>query len=134
MLSGLLIRSPWIDRILDGSKTWEIRGNRTGKQGRIALIKSGSGTVVGVADLVGVTGPLRLAELVVNAQKAGFLQSEAPKRLPYKRTFAWILNNPKRLEQPVAYVHPSGSVIWVSLSPTVSNRILRQLSSTQRGR
>ena len=41
MLSGLLIRSPFIDWILSGSKTWEIRGSRTTKQGRIALIRSG---------------------------------------------------------------------------------------------
>ena len=29
MLSGLLIRSPYVDWILAGSKTWEIRGSST---------------------------------------------------------------------------------------------------------
>jgi hypothetical protein len=52
------MRSPYVDWILAGSKTWEIRGSSTGKRGRIALIQSGSGTVIGVADLVGVVGPL----------------------------------------------------------------------------
>jgi hypothetical protein len=42
MLSGLLIRSPYVDWILAGSKTWEIRGSSTAKRGRIALIQSGS--------------------------------------------------------------------------------------------
>jgi hypothetical protein len=60
MLSGLLIRSPYIDWILAGSKTWEIRGSSTAKRGRIALIQSGSGTVIGVADLVDAVGPLTL--------------------------------------------------------------------------
>jgi hypothetical protein len=45
MLDGLLIRAPWIDKILDGSKSWEIRGSQTSKSGRIALIESGTGTV-----------------------------------------------------------------------------------------
>ena len=52
MLDGLLIRAPWIDKILDGSKTWEIRGSNTYKAGHIGLIESGTGTVVGVAELV----------------------------------------------------------------------------------
>src|SRR5271169_2519874 len=43
MLSGLLIRSPYIDWILVGAKTWEIRGSSTAKRGRIALIQSGPG-------------------------------------------------------------------------------------------
>ena len=27
---ALLVRHPWIDMILDGKKTWEIHGSRTG--------------------------------------------------------------------------------------------------------
>ena len=40
---GLMIKSPWIDKILAGEKTWEIRGYTTETRGTIALIKSGSG-------------------------------------------------------------------------------------------
>ncbi len=70
MLDGLLIQAPWVYRILDGSKTWEIRSSHTSKEGRIELIASGTGTVVGVADLVGVVGPLSLRELSANWRKA----------------------------------------------------------------
>src|SRR5215831_14717644 len=35
-LRALLIRRPWIDMILDGRKTWEMRGARTSVRGRIA--------------------------------------------------------------------------------------------------
>lgn len=38
-----LIKSPWIDYIFDGRKTWEIRGSNTKIRGSVALIKSGSG-------------------------------------------------------------------------------------------
>ena len=127
MLDGLLIRAPWIDKILDGSKTWEIRSSHTYKEGRIALIESGTGTVVGVAELSGVVGPLSLKELSENWRRAGFEKGERLYGLPYKKTFAWVLQNPKRLRQPVPYDHPSGAVIWVRLKPSVEQAVLRQI-------
>jgi hypothetical protein len=77
MLSGLLIRSPYIDWILDGSKSWEIRGSATRKRGRIALVQSGTGTVVGSADLVDVIGPLTRSEYLSNARKMGLKRGSA---------------------------------------------------------
>jgi hypothetical protein len=62
VLNGLLIRTPWINLIFEGTKTRETRGTRTGKRGRIALIQSGTGTVVVVADLVDEVGPLTFSE------------------------------------------------------------------------
>ena len=61
-MRALLIRRPWIDMILDGKKTWEIRGSRTWVRGQIRLIASRSGTVVGVCDLVDCIGPLTAEE------------------------------------------------------------------------
>ena len=55
---ALLIKEPWISMILEGKKTWEIRGSATKRRGRIALVASGTGTVVGTCDLVDVVGPL----------------------------------------------------------------------------
>jgi hypothetical protein len=57
--------------ILDGEKTWEIRGSRTSVRGQVALIASGSGTVVGVCDLVDCIGPLTAEEFRKNTKKAG---------------------------------------------------------------
>ena len=128
MLDGLLIRAPWIEKILDGSKTWEIRGSHTNKTGRIALIESGTGSIVGVVELVAVVGPLSLKELSQNRRKAGFDSDEPLFRLPYKRTFAWVLQNPRRL-QPVSYIHPSGAVIWVNLKPNVEHAVLQQIGA-----
>jgi hypothetical protein len=133
VLCGLLIRRPWIDLILEGSKTWEIRGTRTGKRGRIGLIESGTGTVVGVAKLVDVTGPLTLSELAGNASKAGFLKHEPLPKLPYQRIFGWVLQEPYRLKQPVPYVHPYGAVIWVTLAPAVERFVLQQIDRASGG-
>jgi ASCH domain len=127
MLSGLLIRSPYIDWILAGSKTWEIRGSSTAKRGRIALIQSGTGTVVGVADLVGAEGPLNRRELAANARKLGLKKTRALEPLPYRSTFAWVLENARKLKTPGRYHHPPGCIIWVKLGPGVQAAISRQL-------
>jgi hypothetical protein len=127
MMSALLIRAPYIDWILNGSKTWEIRGSRTTKRGRIGLIQSGTGKVVGVADLVDVVGPLRQAEFISNARKLGLRRSKLSGRLSYAQPYAWVLKSARRLKTPVRYKHPSGSIIWVNLGPGVQSAIVRQI-------
>jgi len=58
-MKGLLIKSPHIENILSGRKTWEIRGSTIKELNTtIALIKSGSGMVVGKCKIVAVHGPL----------------------------------------------------------------------------
>jgi len=51
-MKGLIIKSPWIELILEGKKTWEIRGSNTKIRGPVALIKSGSGKVFGEANVI----------------------------------------------------------------------------------
>ena len=58
-----------VDKILDGEKTWEIRGSRTKVRGQIGLIASGSGTVIGVGDLMDCVGPLTNSEFRRNARR-----------------------------------------------------------------
>jgi hypothetical protein len=48
-LSAIPIREPFIDLILKDLKNWEIRSKFTKKIGPVALIRSGSGTVVATA-------------------------------------------------------------------------------------
>jgi len=127
-MDALLIRSPWIDKILDGSKTCEVRGTRTTKRGQIGLIESGTGMIVGVANLVGVVGPISLAELVANSTSVGLTKSQAEGGLPYHRTFAWVMDRPRRLKRAVRYHHPPGAVIWVKLGSAVRHSVLQQLA------
>jgi hypothetical protein len=77
MLRGLLIKEPWIGKILKGLKKWEIRGSKTNIRGTIALIRSGSGLIVGTCDLVDVKGPLILAEMRKNFDKHRILLNKA---------------------------------------------------------
>ena len=128
-MRGLIVCAEPVELILLGRKTWEIRGQKTAP-GPIALIQSGSSTVVGTADLVAVHGPLTAAELartenkhrIAELQKGEFKDRKRRKSkrggqdgLPYPMTYAWELGNVKRLKKPVPYKHPYGAVIWVRL-------------------
>ena len=115
-MRGLVVRSPWVELILDGRKTWELRGAPTRIRGRIALIRKGSGTLVGHCDLVGVVGPLSRPKLLASTRRHRVEAREIPRVVGrYRKVYAWILSNASRLKQPVHYRHPSGAVIWVNL-------------------
>jgi hypothetical protein len=118
---GLLIRKEPIDKVLAGTKTWEIRGTATSIRGPIALIESKSGHVVGTCEVVDVIGPLSLAKLQRNVNRTGFW----PSRLPYATTYAWVVREARRLSTPVPYQHPPGAVIWVLLATSVVRRLRR---------
>ncbi len=110
-MKALLIKKPWIDYILDGQKTWEIRGSNTHIRGEIELIQSGSGLVVGKCKLVDC----------IELSHIGFQNNESKhcikdtSFLPYKRTFAWVLVDAERYATPRSYKHPNGAIIWVNL-------------------
>jgi hypothetical protein len=112
-MKGLIIKSPWIELILAGSKTWEIRGSNTNIRGKIALIKSGTGMVFGTIDLVN-SKKLDLHEYQQSEQYHRIPKSECLVA-PYKNTHAWIFKNPILFKIPVPYQHPMGAVIWVNL-------------------
>lgn len=111
---GLIIKKEFLDLIFSAAKTWEIRGTRTKVEGRIGLIESGSGKVMGDAELVECVGPLSLAELKRNARKAGTIPSKIDE-LPYEKTYAWVMKNARRSRKPKSYIHPRGAIIWVKL-------------------
>lgn len=120
---GLIIKSPYIDRILAGSKTWEMRSSATQVRGLIALIKKGSGQVVGVANLVDVRGPLTKQEKLSSIDKHQISLDRLESGETEKWNTAWILENAQPLIMPVNYQHPNGAVIWVNLEPRVQEKL-----------
>lgn len=122
-LRALLIRRPFVDWILDGKKTWELRGSATKVRGMIALVASGSGTVVGTCELRDLVGPLEMKDLRANAKRLNVPASQLTGPLYYRTTYAWVLGGAKRLAKPVPYEHPSGAVIWVRLTDAVARRV-----------
>jgi hypothetical protein len=114
IMKGLIIREPWIDMILDGKKTWEIRGSNTKIRGKIYLIKSGTGMVFGTVDVVDcipLCGGNDIDVILKNKDKHHVRLGS----IPYKKPHAWVMDNPVRYEKPISYNHPQGAVIWVNI-------------------
>src|SRR5687767_4132243 len=109
-MRALIIMPGPMKNILDGNKTWEIRGMRTHLRERIALIQSKSGLIVGVSDLVDCLGPLTQDEMLANVSKHRITKEALLQgKITYKQVFAWVLQNARRLDRPVPYKHPSGA-------------------------
>lgn len=111
---GLVIREPWIGRILSGDKKWELRGKPTHVRGEIGLIQGGSCTVVGTARVADVIGPLS-KEQFQQAARNGCIGLDEAKAMDYPQTYAWVLEDVSALSSPVPYKHPRGAITWVRL-------------------
>ena len=123
-LRGLVIKGEFLEKILTGRKTWEIRSRRTHLRGDIALIQSGSGCIVGTAKLVDCIGPLTDEDFLRHARKVGVTRREVLSWDPIvSDEYAWVLAHVRRLPRPVPYQHPQGAVTWVKLDPRIRRRI-----------
>lgn len=114
-MKGLIIKKKWLDLILEGAKTWEIRGASTRVRGKIALIESGTGLIVGEAQLTDVVGPLSKKDLLSSIDRHCVPRQSIVKGIRYKNPHAWVLEGAKRFKEPKPYSHPQGAVIWVNL-------------------
>ena len=109
-MDGLIIKDKWIELILSGLKSWEIRGSRTNKRGTIYLIKSGSSRIMGQVDIVDC---IELTKEKYEKNKEKHCIEAGYESLPYSVPYAWVLKNYVRYEKPIPYKHPQGAVIWV---------------------
>jgi len=110
-MKGLIIKKFWLDKIFDEGKVWEMRSTKTKIRGKIKLIQSGSGLIVGEAELIDCR------ELPQNNQSDTIeFHKVEDLELLNKWRFAWILSIAKRYDKPIPYNHPQGAVIWVNLT------------------
>jgi hypothetical protein len=123
-LKGLVIDQPWIGKILNGEKTWEMRSRGTAVRGPVALIEKGTGTVVGLASIVD-----SLPALAPGQMQSHFARHRIPEAMVRQEGFRWftpwVLADVRRLQTPVSYQHPRGAVTWVNLSPADEAAVLR---------
>lgn len=141
--TALVIKKRQSNKILDGNKTWELRGKRICKRGRVLIAEAGArGLLVGEVRvlrcvLVGVRVRLcsRRGE-VSYMYRAPALQPELLFTLPlnfgrhclteaelgvirYPHVYAWCLESPVRYPQPVRFAHIRGCAQWVPVGPEV---------------
>lgn len=108
----LLIKEFYLNKIFDENKTWEIRGARTNKRGKIGLIQSGSGKIMGECNLIDCIGPLSKEQLFKNKDKHKVNDINS---ISYKNIFAWVIKDAKRYNLAISYKHPMGAIIWVKV-------------------
>ena len=123
-MKALIIDEPWITAILKGDKTWEMRKKNCNIRGEIALIRKGSGLVVGTANVVDSRPPI--------ATRVDYATAEQNHRIPparQERAFTdgwrtpWVLANAQPIQKAVRYKHPSGAVVWVNLKPDIAAQV-----------
>lgn len=120
-MNGLIINPHWADLILSGEKIWEIRGRSTNIRGTIGIIKSGSKKVFGTVDLVDCIPLYDLGRDDVDVLLETRDKHHVPLGgVPYLKPWAWVLENARKLPEPVPYDHPQGAIIWVNIgSPSL---------------
>ena len=116
--TGLVIDEPWVSKITHGEKIWEMRSTATKKRERIALIKKGSASVVGIATISDVLGPLNDRQI-----SDTFQNHQVPTLMIGKWRYAWVLQDIAKLDQPVRYIHKNGAVTFVTLDVAASQLV-----------
>lgn len=120
-MKGVIIKSPYIEDILNGVKKIEVRGQNTAYRGCIVLLQSNTNLALGVVDIVD-SRQMSLEEYNsweyrINNGK------EIVSKLPYDKTYQWILENPKWFNSPKNYFHPKGAIVWVNLPEDFLNGV-----------
>lgn len=124
---ALVIREPWIDLIISGHKTWEMRSRTTNIRGWIGLIRKGSSQIVGVAKLEGAGKPLDETEMLASVDRHRIPPTLVPEAIAKGWNTPWHLSNAHALDVPVPYIHKSGAVTFVSLDEDVALLISEHL-------
>ena len=125
---GLIIKKKWLDLILSGEKTIELRSRDTTKRGPVALIESGSGLIRGEVTLFNT---YKLPQGMLSVYQYCH-RVEDLSEIKYPVVWAWCVRSPVRYAEPIPYTHPRGAVVWVSLhSSSRAERGLKRPAATQ---
>lgn len=126
-MQALVIREPWISLILAGKKTWEMRSGGCNVRGPIAIIRKGSGQVVGTAEIVDSLPTIESLQAYAAAENFHAIpKSEQESAFAQNWRTPWVLKSAKPLSSPVGYKHGSGPVTWVNLAPEVAGAVIAQ--------
>lgn len=105
---GLIIQQPWLDLILTGQKTMDLRSSDTQIRGEVAILHDGK--IWGYVNLYDTVGPMTAAEI---------MNRELEHHVPYSKVgdydYGWLFKDVRVLKYPRKYNHPKGAQIWVKL-------------------
>jgi len=121
---GLIIATPHIERIMSGEKTWEMRSTATKQRGSVALIRKGSGQVVGTVEITGCTEKLSRVQMLDEQRRHRIDAADIASGVEDNWNRGWILQDARPLVTPIPYRHPFGAVIWVTLDEAVQKALV----------
>ena len=101
----MVVHQPWLDYILDGSKTMELRARKY-KSGFVWV--GMAGTIYGKVKIVGAVA-LSAEEFRAQAAKHRW---PGDQDMPYKSPWGLILEEPLRLPVPIPYWRPGSAIGW----------------------
>jgi hypothetical protein len=117
----LLIRQPWLELILSGEKTWEMRSKPTNIRHRILLAEPGTGLCSGQA-IISDCVKIERADFARHADKH---QVRSPAGIAiidnYQDIYAWQLRDVTRLSVQRPFKHNPGAITWVRLRASGAN-------------
>ena len=108
---GLYIKKPWTDLILEGKKTWELRGSQTHIREKIFIIESKTSLIVGECEVVDC---LSLSKEMYESNFKKHQVNKLFSEISYKNLHAWVLGNVVKYKDPIPHKHKPGTVIWVN--------------------
>ena len=117
----LLIRQPWLELILSGEKTWDMRNMPTNIRHKILLAEPGTGLCSGQA----IIDHVLKIERADFASYADLHQVRSPEGYAiidkWASIYAWQLRDVTRLSVQRPFKHPQGAITWVRLSASEAN-------------
>jgi len=123
--NGLIIKEPFISMILNGKKTWEIRTRKTRIRGRILVVNKSY--IRGSVNLVDCIGPLTKEEIMRNVMRHRATMDFINKYAIGKQIYAWVLQDPIKLEKPIKIKKPRGAQIWVKINANAIKEHIKKL-------
>ena len=118
--SILIIKAPWIDMLLDGHKTLEIRGTSCKKPAGLLVflaLSGGGGVLCGGMTFLGCHGPLSVAEYHQRREGHRVAEPVTGDIRPYgAKTYGWEFAHPFRFTTPIPYHHRHGAITWAKYS------------------
>jgi hypothetical protein len=113
--SALIVHAHWLNLILDGTKTWEIRGGNTTKRERIALATTKPYVLLGDVEIVKSTN-ISHEEFQAHVDLHCVPKKQHADVIGrYKQIYAWHVRFPRRYATPIGYKYSPGQVKWIKL-------------------
>jgi hypothetical protein len=108
-MSVLILKPEWLNAILFEGKRMEIRGVSSKKIGqRIGLMASKTDHIMGMATITDCVGPMTVEEFISNEG----LHHCTTGKLPYEKTFGWILDDVVAFDTPIPHKRKRGAIIF----------------------